>query len=258
MPSLDSDFHTELRFYEQRLTRIINSTINEPGALVGHIYSVGHPEYEAKLRWAFDFLRANGEGRYTDNTLMSLLRAADRQASEMRVAQEPLVIILGSPFTYDEETEVKSGGDAALAVVVPTDDLGTKTLVATVYGARRKGLGRVLVRFVRQLVDEQSSYWVGARATESILFGLACGLSPASMNGRQGLEMRWSRDGGGERFSPAVREEDRSEAWLAAEYVTDIVDPMPADDYHLTDRVVAPRPTVYRPRLDNTWEAVPS
>jgi hypothetical protein len=145
--------------------------------------------YVAQMRRGFEFLRTHANGRYSDRTLMSIMRAADRVQDDMAMAYEPVILTLSEPFSFDEETEVKRGGTAATAVVIPVGDEGTRTCIAVAQNVRRRRYGTLLAKAVVDLVDRHTSFWTGNRAREALLFGLNLGLVPESMNTSGSVEL---------------------------------------------------------------------
>ena len=144
----------------------------------------GSSSYETNLRLAHDFIRRNGDRRYSRRTLNGILRAAD-QAEMMRVhgvdttENFPALFTLGCPVSYDEETEVKAGGMVGVGVLFDDDD--GKFVLATVPGYRRRGIGRLLVNIARAGVSGAISVHVSQHNHTGQQFLSACQFFPVSI-----------------------------------------------------------------------------
>lgn len=149
------------------------------------------PGYSGALRLAFEFFRNNMEGRYSDRTLMTLQRAADRADSNQQMAGDPVVIQVSSPYSFDEETETKRGGVLGMAAVMAAESECTKTCLAVVPSARRHGIGRTLAHIAIDHIDKYTSFWTGPQARGALLFGLAIGLIPRSMTEAGSVAMQY-------------------------------------------------------------------
>lgn len=140
-------------------------------------------EYETHLRLGFEFIRRNSDRRYSTRTLQAILQAAD-EAENLRVydinrpTNLPALITLTRPISYDEETEVKSGGLAAAGVLFAGDD--GRFVITTAPQFRRNGIGRALMRIANHMgpvtVYANNGNYDGQR------FLLACNLMPISIS----------------------------------------------------------------------------
>lgn len=156
----------------------------------------GYAEYGQWLRSAFGFFRRHGGGRYTDATLMQLVRAADKYEGALRNGAEfdavhedtdlPVLVVADRPYSYDEDTEVKTGGMVGLAVCWP--ERQGKTLVAVQADYRRKHIGSLLLTQVRSLVRD-ASLWVGQQNVIGQKFLLANNLVPVGFS--SGMAIRY-------------------------------------------------------------------
>lgn len=108
------------------------------------------PDWRETATRAFHFLRANADRRYSANALMKVMAAAEQTFSDephihrALPPSPPVIIEVGSDFTYDPDTEVKSGG--TLGVLVQLNDDYNRALLAIAPAARRKGIGSALLR----------------------------------------------------------------------------------------------------------------
>lgn len=141
--------------------------------------------YASLLRQSFNFLRQHGDRRYSDNTLMRIVRAAETAESNAVGVVQPMdnmpwLVLVESPSSYDEETEVKTGGISAMAVCWKHND--GKTVLATHRSLRRKKLGTLVARGVQNAVTNDPSYWVAGHNAPGQQFLLSMGLQPTSLN----------------------------------------------------------------------------
>lgn len=155
----------------------------------------GYAEYGQWLRSAFGFFRRHGSGRYTDATLMQLVRAADKYEGALRNGADfdatqdtdlPVLVVADRPYSYDEDTEVKTGGMVAMAVAWP--ERQGKTLIAVVADDRRKHIGSLLLTQVRSQVRD-ASLWVGQQNVVGQKFLLANNLVPVGFS--SGMAIRY-------------------------------------------------------------------
>ncbi len=141
-------------------------------------------QYVGRLREAFAFLRRHGDRRYSARSLMNLLSTADtvealtESGRVLDTRALPVVLVAETPFTYDEETEVKSGGIAAVAVKYPDG----KTMVGVHQTRRRARVGMACVRMLGDYLPGPVVLWVHNTNTVGQQFCLSLGLTPRSMN----------------------------------------------------------------------------
>lgn len=147
-------------------------------------YEHGNERYGALMRQAFSFIRQHGDGRYSSATTMRILSAAEQveqSAAGARMDHLPTLMTVESPMSYDEETEVKSGGLSALAVCWPHND--GKTVVAVHRAHRRKKHGTLVVRALQDTGVGPLAFWVAASNATAQHFLLDLGFMPTSLNG---------------------------------------------------------------------------
>lgn len=137
-----------------------------------------------ELRRAFAFLRRHGDRRYSASSLMRLLTFADRldgaaaSGEQVSDVDRPKVIVAEVPFSFDEETEVKSGGVLAIAVVLPDG----RMMLAVHEGKRRIKLGTAIYGFITNYVYPYPVAWVHQANTQGQMFLLSVELQPWQMN----------------------------------------------------------------------------
>lgn len=183
------------------------SRCNLPEGVAAAIAQPGQPGYTERLRQAFHFLRQNDDLRYSSSTKMRLLTTAD-QLDAGRGVEAPLVLVLERPFTFDPDTEVKSGGLLGVAVVWP----GSNKLVMAVHRMfRRARIGATMLSLLNFPGCQYSmTTWVNRRNTTGQHFLLATGWSVSTLNSSGG--MCWTRgidnadgDGVEDGMDPLVR-----------------------------------------------------
>lgn len=139
--------------------------------------------YLPALRQAFDFFRRHADGRYSDSTLMALTRAWDwcqyNQRDLSANAHLPVIVLADAPYEYDEETEVKRGGNLGMMVVWPE-----KAIMAVNRNGRRAGIGGALWEQARYYLGGNMSMWVGKTNQPGHMFCLSRNMYPTAMNGQ--------------------------------------------------------------------------
>lgn len=142
------------------------------------------PRYGTHAQWteAWNFLRRHHNRRYSDRTLMALVRAADRAKdynADVEHPYQPGFFSVTQEVDYDDRTEVKTGGTLGVCVVLPAED-GARLAVAVHQDYRRKTIGRLLVEFAKLLATDAYpvSLWSGRQALEAGQFALSAGFTP--------------------------------------------------------------------------------
>lgn len=163
----------------------------------------GAAGYAQALGRTFSFFRAHHSGRYTDRSLMTLVRANDqfRYREETGVIEgdipEPLslptILAAELPFSYDEETECKQGG--TLGMLVVWEAQGGRAMLAVNRSHRRKGIGRCLVELANYLIGNHIYLWVGRENVVGQHFLLSCGLFPTAINGSGAIRYGRANEG---------------------------------------------------------------
>lgn len=160
------------------------------------VYEYG--ELAGELRRAFAFLRKHGDRRYSASSLMKLLTYADRlDGGDVQPNDCPKVIVAEVPFGFDEETEVKSGGPIAIAVVLPDS-----RMMLAVHGEKRRiRLGKCMYSYANYALNVRPTVWIHQDNTDAQKFALALGMKPWRMN-----------DSGALAFAQEAPREEESEA----------------------------------------------
>lgn len=164
----------------------------DDGLHITHLMA-GQPGSPQAFQSAFDFLQRNAEGRYSDRSLMSVGRWSFRSTEllsqedrpEVFPSPRPFVFSINREVSYDEETEVKLGGTAAVAVTLPAE-WGSKLVMAVHPDMRRTGQGRRLLNYAADYISGLHA-WVGNSNVVGQQFLLALGLIPVSMNSRRSM-----------------------------------------------------------------------
>lgn len=158
--------------------------------------------YEDALRQAFNFLRRHDDGRYSSRMKMRVLQAAE-QAEAGRVNSLdadynlPGVVTLMVPFSFDEDSEVKTGGMLGVAVVWPTE--GGRLMLAVNQSNRRQRLGSLLFGILQYPVQAGSlTSWVNRSNTIGQHFLLSRGFSPTGFNQSGGVCWTYGSDNNAE------------------------------------------------------------
>lgn len=153
--------------------------------------------YEDALRQAFQFMRRNDGGRYSSVAKMRVLRAAeDAEGFRTRGFHEatlPGLVGVRSPYRFDEDTEVKSGGMVAVAVVWPHEN--GKVMLAVHPTARRTGMARLLIKALGMLCGVHTlTAWVNKGNVGGQHFLLSQGFAPTSFNNQGGVAWTFSNE----------------------------------------------------------------
>lgn len=143
---------------------------------VQYVYQDG-PSYSPALRNAYEFFRRNANGRYSPGTLVAISRSWDALCSGETDAL-PHIVTAESPFTYDNLTEVKTGGVLGMMITWPE-----KAILAVSRDTRRTGIGTSMFN---EMLYQQATLnaWVGRENTVGHHFCLSRGMFPTAMNGQ--------------------------------------------------------------------------
>lgn len=168
----------------------------------------GDNNYRSALEQAFPFFRRFSQGRYSSQSLMRLARAVDEYDGYGSSAGNlPLFLIASTPFSYDEETEVKSGGTLAMLAYWPSQD--GRTMLAIAPPHRGKRLGTSMVACLRDYINSEVTLWVGRTNTLGHRLALTSGLFPTAISPSGAVRYATAMldadgDGGGEEDYNAV------------------------------------------------------
>lgn len=159
----------------------------------------GDPDFGMAATRAFEFLRAQGDRRYSNNSLMELVNLADRHRNGGFESRPPAFILtVSQPYSFDEETEVKKGG--VLGVVVQTNDGTCRAMLATAGGVRRRGVAGALLGAHLSLLGGPT-FWLHPSNAPAQHFLLRNGFQPVQMNRRGAVRYAhpdYTPDGGEE------------------------------------------------------------
>jgi hypothetical protein len=109
--------------------------------------------------------------------MMSLASLPDIEPSPDHIG--PIIYTLEEPVSYDEDTEVKTGGAVAMAVVWPENEF--KLMLCVQREHRHEGHGKALLRNIIGSNDYITT-WVSRSNTSGQMLLLKCGLLPTAMN----------------------------------------------------------------------------
>lgn len=146
----------------------------------------GDSGYGAILASSFRFFRGHAEGKYTARTMSKLasLPLAWEESRESGIEGDfPFVATASKAYTFDEETETKSGGRIGMAVAWHN---GT-TVIAVHSNARRKHIGTALLERVSDVY--RPVLWVGRQNIPGQMLCLQSGLYVTAMNATGALRM---------------------------------------------------------------------
>lgn len=97
----------------------------------------------------------------------------------------PYVFIVESPYSWDDETEIKRGGILGALVCLPNDEGEYRGILAVAENARKQGIGKCLL--------ERQQAWTGvinmyAHQSNAIAMRLAAsvGMGPIQVNSSTG------------------------------------------------------------------------
>jgi len=153
-----------------------------------NIRGPNHEGYEEALRTAFNFLRKHDDGKYSSRTKMRVLDAATNAEFRRTSGQAPAgpgVVVIETPFAYDEDTEVKSGGVLGVLVCWPDED--NKVVLAVNKLHRRQHIGRLLMVATRPSGVYDYTAWVHTTNTPAQHFLLSRGAGPIAFNAAGGV-----------------------------------------------------------------------
>lgn len=148
----------------------------------------GDRGYGAVLANLFRFFRAHADGKYTARTMNKLsslpLAWEDYRASGRDMSTEfPFIANAAKPYSYDEDTEIKTGGKIGTAIAWSN---GT-TVIAVNNNARRKHVATALLEHVSAVY--RPVLWVGRQNIPGQMLCLKSGLYVTAMNASGALRM---------------------------------------------------------------------
>jgi hypothetical protein len=154
------------------------------------LYSEAYP---LALNTAFEFLSRNHDGRYRDRTLMSIRRWAFSVAetdvhartygsSTFHDRKYPSILVLEAPFSYDEDTEAKSGGIIGLTVCVDDGDGDWRGILAVSKHMRNKKAASALVQGFNAVSSSSMSYYAHSHNFLAARTAASLGYAPVAIN----------------------------------------------------------------------------
>lgn len=148
----------------------------------------GEPGYTQLASQAFRFFRTTANGRYSSRTLMRLARLGDEGETRL-----PIILGAGTPYTYDELTETKSGGLIGMCVWWPTEDGRCLLTVKGEY--RRKKIGSSFLMFTHEYLAMLGTptFWVGRSNRGAQMFLLHNGAYPVAINSNGAVQYSAAR-----------------------------------------------------------------
>jgi GNAT superfamily N-acetyltransferase len=153
-----------------------------------------HDMFPVAMSKAFIHLSKTHSGRYSDRTMMTVRRWADRVENTNyadRIRDEnnvylPVVICAESPYSYDNDTEIKRGGIHGMLIALPNDEGTYRGILSVSEHSRRQGIGTALMTAAQNFGPRLSMY---ANRTNLVAMRLAAstGYSPVQVNSVSGV-----------------------------------------------------------------------
>jgi len=143
------------------ITRLLNDDVQNDNIRVSYVAAHDN-EFCLALEQAFPFVSAHANGRYTDRTIMTIRRMADRYRSFDFNAEDasyhPFALVVESPHGWDPETEIKHGGIHAMLVGLPNDEGEYRGILVVAEHSRRRAIGKTLLQGARHITHSISFY----------------------------------------------------------------------------------------------------
>jgi GNAT superfamily N-acetyltransferase len=160
------------------------------------VFDYTSPHYGTHLGKAFTFFRRHADGKYTDRTMMTLVNNMDtfvafRGDGERLATVSPLLVVAETPFSYDEVSEVKSGGVMGMGVIDPRT---RRMMIAVHKDARRQGIGSQIYVQARRNLANGIVMWAGRRNTIGQHFCLSVGLFATALNSQGAIRFSMEDD----------------------------------------------------------------
>lgn len=154
----------------------------------------GSDLYPLALSTAFTFFSTQSSGRYTDRTMMTIRRIADKWADSTRSDRDehvstegylPNLYIAESPYSWDEETEIKRGGILSILMCLPNDEGEYRGLLAVTEQIRRRNLGRSMMRAC-SMFNGRMSWYIHQTNFAGMALATDSGFAPIQVNSNTG------------------------------------------------------------------------
>jgi hypothetical protein len=197
MPEITNYMFSSGDWRTNELTEALPQELRDKNVSMSHL-DYSSEMYPLALEKAFSFMSSSANGRYSDRTMMTLKRVSDRwrnttpQQRYTFINDElganpymPYVFIVESPYSWDDETEIKRGGILGALVCLPNDEGEYRGILAVAENARKQGIGKCLL--------ERQQAWTGvinmyAHQSNAIAMRLAAsvGMGPIQVNSSTG------------------------------------------------------------------------
>jgi len=137
MPEITNYMFASGDWRTEELTAALPESLRDQNISMSHIDYTSQM-YPLALEKVFSFMSSAANGRYSDRTMMTIRRTADRWRDTTIPARStyindelgsnpylPYMFIVESPYSWDEETEIKRGGILGAMICLPNDDVST-------------------------------------------------------------------------------------------------------------------------------------
>jgi len=181
----------------QELTEALPQHLRDASVSMSHI-DYTSDMYPLALDKVFSFMSANANGRYSDRTMMTLRRAADRWRDTTIAVRStyiyeelasnpymPYLFIAESPYSWDEETEIKRGGILGALVCLPNDEGEYRGILAVAEASRRQGIGKSLLQRQQAWTGVLSMY-AHQNNANAMRLAASVGMAPIQVNSSTG------------------------------------------------------------------------
>lgn len=132
------------------------------------------PDYGQLITSAYQFFSLHSDGKYTPASLSELAVGREEFALNNLTWRYPIIQAYETPWAFDEETEVKTGGKIAMLV----EWTGRKAMIAVHRDMRRQQIGTRLLRY------SDAPHWVGRGNSGGQIFLLNNCYVVTAMNSR--------------------------------------------------------------------------
>jgi len=181
----------------QELTEALPQHLRDANVSMSHI-EYSSEWYPLALEKVFSFISANANGRYSDRTMMTLRRAADRWRDTTATQRYsyineelgnnpymPYIFIAESPYSWDDETEIKRGGILGALVCLPNDEGEYRGVLAVAEASRQQGIGKSLLTRQQAWTGVLSMY-AHQNNANAMRLAASVGMAPIQVNSSTG------------------------------------------------------------------------
>lgn len=165
MPEITNYMFASGDWRTEELTAALPESLRDQNISMSHIDYTSQM-YPLALEKVFSFMSSSANGRYSDRTMMTIRRTADRwrdttSSDRARYINDelgsnpylPYIFIVESPYSWDEETEIKRGGILGAMICLPNDEGEFRGVLAVAENVRQQGIGKALL--------ERQQGWTG-------------------------------------------------------------------------------------------------